>query len=197
VSAPLWERLKSLFKSNTKAKAGETRYNLDRQDERHWAERATMAADLLAIASKSTPIRTVADIGCGSGKIGGFLSLLGLSVEYSGFDLVPQAGNVRQFDITRDSLPKRFDAVMLLGVLEYVDDAKVALQRVRPYTGLLIVTHAVKETRTGVTAKKQRKLGWLTFLTSEEFERVIVAAGFTVEKSALTPDQRTRVWVCR
>jgi SAM-dependent methyltransferase len=197
VSRPFWGSLAKIFKSKAKGGAGTARFNLDRQDERHWSERATTAADMLSTASKTTPIRTVADIGCGSGKIGGFLPLLGLSVEYSGFDMLPQNSTVQQFDITRDKLPKRFDAAMLLGVLEYVDDARGALESVRPFVDLLLVSHAVKETRTGVTPAKQRKLGWLTFLTSDEFERVIVSAGYTVEKSMLTPDQRTRIWVCR
>ncbi len=187
----LWNRFVRTF--GGKQKAGANPYNLGFQRDIQWFQRAEVALSLLQSIG---PVNSVADIGCADQKIGVLLKSKGIQAVYQGLDIVPQSPEVIACDIRRDDLPSYFDVAMVLGVLEYVENPTAALARLRPKVGHLIVSHVAREQNLNVTLEKQARLGWTTFVHTQAFEEMLTSAGFQVKTSVLTPDQRTRVWLC-
>jgi 2-polyprenyl-3-methyl-5-hydroxy-6-metoxy-1,4-benzoquinol methylase len=138
----------------------------------------------------------LADLGCGDEKLKSAIARRGLAIDYVGFDLAPQVAHIARLDIASDAIPAGFDIAALLGVLEYVADPVAALARLRQAIPLLVVSHVAPDTKP-IAGATRRKLNWVTVLTKAEFEAALARAGYAIIESRLTPDRRTRVWLCR
>jgi hypothetical protein len=173
------------------------RFNLDSQDSRSWRERAAIAAEFLgqAAAGSSHPLR-VLDIGCGDCKMNAALAEAGLTVDYRGYDLLPQHSDVTRLDISSQDVPDSGDAAVSLGVVEYLDDAPAMLRRLRRAAPWLVISHAAKDLRSA-QARRARRLQWRTYMTVAAFERALTEAGYTVVERRVTPDQKSCVWLAR
>jgi hypothetical protein len=172
------------------------RFNLDSQDSRSWRERAAIAAEFLGRAAGPAKALRVLDIGCGDCKLQGALLESGLAADYVGYDLLPQSAAVRALDISANELPEKGDAVVSLGVVEYLDDPGAALKRFSRAAPWLVISHAARDLRS-VRAKTAGRLNWRTYMTVAEFERALGGAGYDLVDRRTTPDQKTCVWLAR
>ena len=171
------------------------RFNCGEQNDAAWVDRAEIAAEFISQASRSAAKpQTVADIGCGDGKLGRILAQRGENISYRGYDLVPQSENVTRFNVDTDRLPK-FDIAVLLGVLEYSADIRIPLKMLAETATSLVISHAVSDYRKmSVTALK--RMNWKTHLSSDEFSEKLTEAGFSIIDSRLTANQKSIVWYC-
>lgn len=104
--------------------------------------RDIVTPQILRELSARRPIRTLADIGCGSARL---RKLVEPEIQYLGFDLFPQADDVHQWDIERQRCPivQEFDCVVLHDVIEHLGSPLCALQNVSDCLGpegYLIIT---------------------------------------------------------
>lgn len=165
-------------------------YNLDDQRNRGWRERADACAALMAGLLPASA--SIADIGCGDCKLRAALAPHGPGWRYAGFDLLPQAQDVTFFDVRSDSLPRRFDAAVLLGVTEYLDDIVAALGRLGTSCEWLFASHVLASSRSPSPARLV-ELGWISHLDAASFTQAFRAAGFEVRGQQMTPDKRTLI----
>ncbi len=186
-----------VFRFLGRRKGFASQYNLHEQTHKAWKERARIAAELVAaFSSDHRRSLKVADIGCGDQKFGTELRALLDNIDYHGFDLLPQAPEVRKFDVSKDALGQPFDVAVLLGVLEYVTDVPAVLARLRSDVHHLVVSHSIRDRRRN-PRKSMRKLKWKTLMSEAEFSRCLECAGFEITDRRITPDQKTMIWGCQ
>lgn len=173
---------------------GPTAYNLVDQRDRGWSERAEACAALMA--RLLPPRASIADIGCGDCKLRSALAASGPGWRYAGFDLLPQSDDVALFDVRRDALPGRFDAAVLLGVTEYLDDITAAIRRLGESCEWLFASHVLASGRSPSPARLA-ELGWISHLDGAGFTMAVRAAGFDVQGEQITPDGRTLIVAAR
>lgn len=173
------------------------RYNVKNQNSRAWVDRAEIATDLVSAAAALSGYRsfTLADVGCGDGKLGRLLKKTKLHLQYRGYDLVPQSDGFARFDVQNDILPMKFEIVSLLGVLEYVGDAPSAMSRLASKCEYLVVSHMshLKDT----SAEKRNRLNWRTFMPKDEFSGALRQSGFSILGTRFTADGQTEVCLCK
>jgi hypothetical protein len=124
------------------------------------------------------------------------LAEAGLTVDYRGYDLLPQHSDVTRLDISSQDVPDSGDAAVSLGVVEYLEDAPAMLRRLRRAAPWLVISHAAKDLRSA-QARRARRLQWRTYMTVAAFERALTEAGYTVVERRVTPDQKSCVWLAR
>jgi hypothetical protein len=165
------------------------RFNLRKQTEAPWRDRAALAVQMLDLTAGAS----VADLGCGDQKVRAFLPP---GISYSGFDLDPQGSGVRRLNLATDDLQGRYDAALCLGVLEYIADIRGVLAKIAKIAPTLVVSH-VKGEDDYFSSRLSKRLGWTSVLTTEQFEDRIEAAGWSITDRRLTPDRLTNLWLCR
>jgi hypothetical protein len=171
------------------------RFNCGEQNDAAWVDRAEIAAEFISQASRSAAEpQTVADIGCGDGKLGRILQQRGENISYRGYDLVPQSEDFVRFDVDKNRLPE-CDIAVLLGVLEYSADVRVPLKMLQETTKILVISHAVSDHRK-MSASALHRMNWKTHLSSANFSSALSDAGFTIIESRLTANQKSIVWYC-
>jgi hypothetical protein len=167
---------------------GPNAFNLGDQRDRGWHERAEVCAGMLA--EFLPPEGSLADIGCGDRKLQQVLAAHGAAWRYAGFDLLPQSDEVTRFDVRHDRLPGSFDAAVLLGVTEYIEDIPAALHRLRGSCQWLFASHVLASPRSPSPARLI-ELGWVSHLDRKGFNEAVRAGGFEPRREQLTPDGRT------
>jgi hypothetical protein len=167
---------------------GPTAFNLGDQRDRGWHERAEACAEMLAEFLPASA--SVADIGCGDRKLKEVFVARGARWRYTGFDLLPQSAEVLQFDVRRDRLPGAFDAAVMLGVTEYIEDIPAALRRLREECQWLVASHVLASARSPSPARLI-ELGWVSHLDRTGFAGAMRAGGFEARRERMTPDGRT------
>lgn len=173
------------------------RFNLETQADRGWLERADACVSLVLGLLQADPgISSVADIGCGDGKLSRRLAVAAPKLRCAGYDLLPQSGDVTPFDLGTDTLPVPVDIVILLGVTEYLADLHAALYRLAPRCRYLILSHVL---RTPASPSPQRllELGWRNHLERPALEQAVRDAGFETLAGCPTPDGKTWLLACR
>lgn len=169
-------------------------FNLTDQQAEGWWAPARVAADMVAALVPAGG--RLADLGCGDCKLRAALVDRGVTVDYTGFDLLPQSPGVRQFDLRRDRLPCSFDVATLLGVTEYLANIGAVLCALAPYCDAVVVSHVLASARSP-TADRLTQLGWVSHLGRDEFLKAVCAGGFVVERKHMTPDHRTLLIAAR
>ncbi len=90
-----------------------------------------------------------------------------------------------------------FDFVFFLGVLEYIHDVTLCLQRSREAAPHLTVTYC---TNLSPDISYRRELRWVNDFTREEFEALLEKAGWIVESCDLYKNSVVNaqyIWKCR
>ena len=162
-----------------------------------WFERAQVCADLVGSipCQLGTPL-SLADIGCGDQKLRNALEPRGLLFSYSGYDLLPQTPDVDMFDVRRDALPRKHDVAIMLGVIEYLADLATVLAGLARDVRYLVVSHVVRQ-NDEYSAEHLTALGWLNHLAAGQLESMLKSSGFLVMDGRMTPDGKTKVFLCR
>jgi hypothetical protein len=161
-----------------------------------WRQRADVCAELLTglVPARGAPLQ-LADIGCGDQKLRDSLRACGVSVDYTGYDLLPQTSDVHRFDVRSDLLPRQHDVAVMLGVIEYLQDLPVALGRLARQVPYLVLSHVIRQGDT-YTPEMLAKLGWVNHLALGELEELLSNSGYAESTHRLTPDGRTMLVVC-
>jgi hypothetical protein len=173
-------------------------FNLRSQHLPGWEERAEAAVELLRsspLSDSATGAIWIADIGCGNERLRSRLSAgLRQPFEYKGYDLHPQSDQVVRFDVERESLGDTFDVIFCLGLMEYLHDAVLLVQKLRDSTRVAIVSYVVADSPRAPTSAARRKLGWRTDYTRRELEEIFEANGFERESAQPELNDGTVIW---
>ena len=172
----------------------EGRFNTGEQATPAWAERAVICCDMLAPAMARREVNSVADVGCGDQKLKRVLQVLGWAVGYQGFDLIPQADDVQRLDLNVETPPNSADAVVILGVLEYVDDVAACLRRLAGCFPLMVVSHLVRDGEKYSDSEIRRR-GWANHMYAEDFAKQLTENGWHIVESRTTSDLKTHIWL--
>lgn len=175
------------------------RYNCHLQTDTDWHGRALEATQLLArhleeVPDASRPLE-VADLGCGNQRIRELLrAATTREIGYHGYDLHPQSEDVSQLDV-RQAMPDRtFDAVFILGLLEYVCDVGAVVRRLRPVSRQVVASYCIID-GADLTAREREWRGWNTHLTRAQVEDAFTRAGFRMRDSLALDEGRTALWL--
>lgn len=170
-------------------------YNCDDQTTLSWLDRSEVAAELVALGTADIDKRLeVADLGCGDRKLAQALAARGLNITYEGYDLHPQSSDIHRFDITRDTLPYQPDIIAVLGVLEYLQNARSVLVKLRSLAPKLVVSHVAGELHE--MTSKASQLNWVPPRSTDEFTEELNASGWLIEEHRRTKDGKTNLWLC-
>lgn len=169
-------------------------FNTSEQTLPSWTDRATICCDMLRPGISSRQVRTLSDVGCGDQKFKKILSEQGLDVTYRGFDLIPQASDVIRLDLNSNSVPGHADALVVLGVLEYVERPQECLTRLAQHAPILVASHLVRDGHL-YSAQAARDRGWKNHLYSQDFAELMTASGWRILERRSTSDEKTRLWL--
>jgi hypothetical protein len=170
-------------------------FNVADQGAATWSGRAMACARLLAeLPAARRPGATLADVGCGDGKLREALAALGLPIAWRGYDLHPQSADVARLDVRR-APPPPATVVALLGVADYVADLPALFASLAGAAEALAVSHVVRDERLYPPARR-RELGWVSHVDADEFARLLVAAGWRVLVRERYDERRTQLLLC-
>jgi len=144
--------------------------------ERAWDARATYAANYIPSGA------VVLDLGCGRMALEEFLPA---DCRYIPCDLARRDERTVLCDFNAavypDSQAQEADLVCLLGVLEYIFDARAFLLHLGRWRHPVVMSYCAIE---GVGDLEQRRnLGWVNHYSHEQLADLLAEAGFTVERS--------------
>lgn len=132
-----------------------------------WAERSNLAAPHISDGER------VLEIGTGSGA---FRTLVAGRCSYVGADLQPIDQLTLTLNVENDPLPQGpWDAIVLLGVLEYVHQPQLALAKIFEATDKIVISYCCP--RSHDVEKVRRSRGWINSLTETELSAWADAAG--------------------
>ena len=158
---------------------------------KEWAERARLVATWWPKSGR------VADIGCGATMA--LRSFLDPAVEYVPADLKAWTDEVTAIDLDAGEFPSgRFDAVAMLGVLEYLKKPGLALARARRSADALVVSYC--HPRSGADPSSRIMRGWINAYTEDRFEELLPRFGWHVAERKTfndTPAMRQIVYRCQ
>lgn len=168
-------------------------FNCGDQHLASWRQRAATAAQLLAgVPELRAPGASVADIGCGDGKLREALRAAAIPAAWRGYDLHPQAADVQAFDVQRDTLPTGHTVAVLLGVVEYLPDLPRVLTGLAAAVPFVLLSHVQRDPERYPPARL-RELGWCNHLATADVDALLRRAGFGLRAQSTTPDGRTQV----
>lgn len=151
-----------------------TRWADPRNLEAAWEARAALVARYVPAGS------TVLDIGCGAMALERHLPA---GSRYLPCDLVARDARTRVCDLNRGELPRGDLApgvvVTLLGVLEYLYDARALLAELAGRGVHLLLTYCCAEDTVHLD---RGALGWVNALRRDEVTALLTAAGFRVDR---------------
>jgi Capsular polysaccharide synthesis protein/Polysaccharide pyruvyl transferase/Methyltransferase domain len=132
-----------------------------------WAPRSVLAAPYVCDGAR------VLEIGTGSGT---FRELVADRCRYTGADLQPLDQNTLALDISTDPIPSGpWDAIVVLGVLEYLHDPLAALSKIGAAAEKLILSYYIP---CGSDPQPHRRArGWTNALKEEDLTGAANAAG--------------------
>lgn len=135
----------------------------------------------------SLDVRTVLDVGCGSGENLAALAASG-SYELTGVDISPQAlslasqrvpsARLRQLDVQCEALTEDFDLVMSIQVVEHLVDDLAAFKNIAGMTG----KYALISTMQGRMRQSELEIGHIRNYSPVELRRKLEIAGLEVIK---------------
>lgn len=172
-------------------------FNCSDQTNPTWRERAELCAELVqSLALPPGRVFSLADIGCGDRKLRDALRHRGLNCRYDGYDLLPQSPEITRFDLRSDVLPRIYDVVVLLGVIEYLEKVETVFAALAAQAPWLVLSHVIRQDD-HYTAARRAELGWRNHFTEAELARTLEGNGLAVVRRGLTSDRRTLLAVCR
>lgn len=150
-------------------------------DTQRWAQMDSLATQWDARAEKAAkhiaPGRHVLDIGAGAMALRGYLPP---DCRYSPADVVERCPGCFVIDLNAgDFPPGQYDYVTFLGVLEYIHDVPVILQKAKAAAPAMIVTYC---TVTMPDQQRRRGMGWVNDFTATDFEALLQGSGWTIRQ---------------
>jgi hypothetical protein len=139
-------------------------------------------------------IRSVSDVGCGDRKLKRLMDEREWPICYQGFDLVPQNEDVHLLDLNLAPPPGSSDAVVVLGVSEYLDHVGASLARLTEHAPLLVVSHTVRD-GDRFSEQAQQERGWKNHLSATEFEGLLAVNRWRIVDERSTSNRLTRLWL--
>lgn len=135
-----------------------------------WAHRGALAAGLVPDGAR------VLEIGAGTGT---FAKLISDRCRYTGADLEPLDPAFIALDLDRDPLPAGpWDAIVLLGVLEYLHNFSEALDRLAAATPMLVLSYCCRTVPRVDNGQMRLNRGWVSALSEEELTLALMQRGF-------------------
>jgi hypothetical protein len=175
---------------------GPASFHCGEQTAATWGVRAAAAAALLAeLSAARREGATLADIGCGDGKLRDALRARGLGIRWQGYDLHPQAAEVTRFDVRSEQLPQPVAVAALLGVADYLPDLPQVLAALADRAESLVASHVVRDDRL-YPPDRRRELGWVNHVDADAFVQLLSAAGWRVLARRRTDEGRTQIVLC-
>ena len=133
----------------------------------------------------SLDVRSVLDVGCGSGENLAALAAVG-RYELTGIDIAREALNLAkqrvpaarllQLDVQSGALPERFDLVISIQVVEHLIDDLAALRNIAAMTN----RYALISTMQGRMRRSELAIGHVRNYSSVELQRKVEIAGLEV-----------------
>jgi len=172
-------------------------FNCNDQTNHTWHERAELCAELLAsLDDRPGQGFSLADIGCGDQKLREALRRKGLMCRYQGYDILPQHQDVVRLDVQSEDLPSKYDIVVLLGVVEYLEHLEDVFASLALQARWVLLSHVVRQ-GDYYTEARRAELGWRNHLTKDQITRLLDRSGLAIVRSDMTSDDRTLLMVCR
>jgi methyltransferase family protein len=177
------------------------RFNCLDQDAPAWDERAAVAVDLcrrhLGPAGAGEKI-VVADLGCGNRRLERMLAArLEWPHEYHGYDLQPQSRRTVRIDLQRQLPPEPVGLACALGVLEYIADVPDFVRRLRAFAPAAVLSYTIFDCPRPLSPPEREQRGWRSHYTRDQFETLLVSAGYRIEERVSVSQDRTLVWLVR
>lgn len=143
-----------------------------------WAQRSGAAA-------RHIPDNAlVLEIGAGTGA---FRDLVAGRCRYTGADLQPFDDRTIALDIEADPIPQKpWDAIVLLGVIEYLYDPVAALNKVCAATRTVVCSYCIPRCREVLPQRRAR--GWVNAVSQRDLVATFENAGFSLETSECFDD---------
>lgn len=154
-----------------------------------WGARAQLAAKFIASNS------SVLDIGCGRMQLKSFLPG---GCAYTPADQTKWTEDVIKVDLDQQDFPPgRFDCVVLLGVLEYLQAPAFPITRAAETCSRLITSYCHPLPDTDIARRRQN--GWVNDLSEADLTSLFAAAGWTLSHSEVfqvSKKFRQNLYVC-
>jgi hypothetical protein len=133
-----------------------------------WADRGRLAAQFIDNGE------TVLELGAGAGT---FRDLVADRCDYRGADLQPIDPQFLTFNLETDAMPPgRWDAVVMLGVLEYIYRPQEAMSKVFSGTAKVVMSYCFP--LNGDVAAARASRGWVSDLSEAQLVEISRANGF-------------------
>lgn len=150
-------------------------------EEPGWDDRNHLIAQAIPADS------SVLDLGSGAQTLARYLKL---GCTYQPCDCVKSSDNVLLCDFNRDQYPtldRRFDYVVVSGLLEYIRDPRSFLKQIHAYGNVLLISYACL--LPGHTRLWRASQGWVNHLTRPELEGIFNDLGLRWSEMARWQDQ--------
>lgn len=144
-----------------------------------WSGRAEMAAGLIPDGS------SILEIGVGAGD---FRNRVQGRCSYEGADLAPLEGTTLILNLDTDPLPnKKYDYVVLLGVLEYLYEPQNAAKKACAAALNVVCSYCCRPENASIAdvADQRSSMGWVNAFTRNELVALFGANGFAVQSSRI------------
>ena len=144
-----------------------------------WSDRAEMASGLIPDGA------SILEIGVGAGD---FRNCVQERCSYEGADLAPLEDTTLILNLDTDPLPnKKYDYVVLLGVIEYLCEPENAARKVCTAAPNVVCSYCCRLENASVAdvADQRRSMGWVNDFTRDEFVALFAANGFAVQSSSI------------
>ena len=123
----------------------------------------------------------IADVGCGPQMV--LRRLIDPRIAYVPADIRGWSPEVVVIDLDRVEFPPgRFDAVAMLGVLEFLQRPGAALRRARRASDTLIASYS--HPRKGASKQSREERGWISSLTENALSTLFARQGWAVQEVA-------------
>jgi hypothetical protein len=145
----------------------------------HWSGRAKKASGLIPDGA------SILEIGVGAGD---FRNYVQGRCSYEGADLAPLEDTTLILNLDTDLLPaKKYDFVVLLGVLEYLYEPENAARKVCAAAPNVVCSYCcrLENASTADVAGQRGSMGWVNDFTRDEFVALFAANGFAVQSSII------------
>lgn len=171
------------------------RFNLHDQKKDSWRARAEAAVAFIDLINDLPNPFKVVEVGAGDRKLERILKR-SYSVNYSGYDLLPQSANVRKWDAKNGFPPDIGDVNFALGLLEYLETPELVFRSIGG-TGSYVVFSYVAADQGHHDLSKRRSLGWASHLRVAEIEEIASRSGlFIVSRTDMSPESYS-IWLAR
>ena len=138
-----------------------------------WDVRTALVAEMIP------PHSSVLEFGAGKEHLA---TLLPEGCEYQPSDVIARTERTFVCDLNKPfpTLDKKWDVIVLSGVLEYIVDVPALLSKLRTNCMACILTYAPVDGLECMTTRM--KNSWVNHFNAEQFETLLANAGFTIQQ---------------